>query len=453
MPFRRIVLLLVPWLILGWLSFSGRLSPTYEPDSASYTNFDWSSLDISLTRIRTCGYPLFLRWCALFGEGERAVPFMQWAAAMLAAWCLYWGLCQVGYRFDVAAVCATTAMLSRGLLDYSQLVLSESLAVSLLIACSGCFLATLATGRRIGAWTSLMLLTVAAWQTRPACLFLVVLWPVLGLLLDKLVLRRDETWRQRWRRMLGYVAITWTPLLAFCTLRLVVVGHFGVVSFTGYHTIGIAGQFLDAPLLADLSPEVKPIAQEILNRRKLIEFAPPNDFLSMESMFDPTVYRLAIPAANASHPHDPVALDNSLMRLSLEVFRERPGPYLRWLRWNARHAVQRIILLTAFDRGTLLLVGGVLLLHARRCLRGSPGTTAEIPNLSPQEATKVSRQLFIEQHLLLWIALGLAVFKVMLVLGVQPANDRYMTGAMPLLPSALAIFIAQQFVPHKSEDS
>ncbi len=51
-----------------------------------------------------------------------------------------------------------------------------------------------------------------------------------------------------------------------------------------------------------------------------------------------------------------------------------------------------------------------------------------------------SAQRFRDVHLVLWTALAFAVAKGALVVLVEPANDRYMTGAMSLLPAALTIF-------------
>ena len=77
----------------------------------------------------------------------------------------------------------------------------------------------------------------------------------------------------------------------------------------------------------------------------------------------------------------------------------------------------------------------VLLLTHLAALIAGPAAPRAPPRAPPEAAVR-----FREAHLLLWTALAFAAAKTALVILVEPAIDRYMTGAITFLPPALAVY-------------
>jgi hypothetical protein len=98
------------------------------------------------------------------------------------------------------------------------------------------------------------------------------------------------------------------------------------------------------------------------------------------------------------------------------------------------NAIKLIVLLTITDKGTQLLCILCLVIHAWSLWRGP----REPSVLEPERCAIRYR----EAHLLFWTAVSFAGSKIFLVMLVEPTMERYMTGAMPLMSAALAVFVA-----------
>ena len=460
---NRISLHPVGWLLLASvltaLLFCQRgVSPEYEPDSSDYLEFTLFPITQALQQHRTFGYPLFLEGCRFVTGDVRVVPLAQMAAMILASWVMYWGLCQAGYRPSTAGWCAVTPMLGQGAFRFGTTVTADSLAISLAVASAACFLATTAPRSGTLVWFGFVLLTFLTYQTRPAYLFLIPLSPLLGWLLDRNLLRPEAARSDRWRRVVLFAAATGLPFVAFCTVRWAVVGHWGLVSFGGYNTVGVAGQLLDEELASELPEDLRLLATEILRRRAADRnWIAPSNFIAMEEMYNPMVWGIAVPAAKQLYADNPILMNQSLGRLSTSIIQRRPILYVRWLRWNVIHAFKQVVLVSVTDLGTMLagvlylLTHGIVFFRWQRttveqCLP-APDRTMRAPGKistdSPIETYTTVQHL--ESHLLFWTAISFAAFKVLLVILVEPANDRYMTGAMPLIPAALMVPAAHYF--------
>lgn len=441
-------LLAMPILVLALLGVFGRLTPAFELDSHGYSGFDGSSLPAIFSQIRTFFYPLFLRSVGLFGVGPAAIPVAHWAAAMLSAWVVYWGLRTADYRRWSALWCSVSLMFGRSLIDLGGSITPDSLAISLAVAAAGCSFAAMSrSSSRLG-WAGLALFTFFAYQTHPSYLFMILLWPLLCAILDRFLLRRGASPRDRLRRIIWMLAATAIPFASFCSLRWMVVGHWGLVSFGGYNIIGIAGQFLDPGLVEELPPDLRPLGQAIVDRRVELGIVDRRaeggsdwqkaDYQAMELRFNSIVWEAAVPAAQEMHGTDnATAVNRDLSRLSWEVIRRRPGAYLRWLLLNLNHARQQIFVLALMDKGTMMACGLFLLAFAAAFIKGSP-TGSE----SAKDLVDRSRQRFYEAHFLFWSAVCFALARTSLVILVEPANDRYMTGAMVLLPAVAALAVS-----------
>lgn len=407
-------------------------SPVAEiaPDSREYLEFEWSSLQGVLSSPRTVGYPLFLQFCRLLGRPERVAPLLQVGALIAAVWVFFAGLCKAGFRTSVAACCAGALLLGRAGHEWGSALLADSLAISLSLAAVGSFLATTSRAPGLWAWVGLTVCTMGAYHTRPAQLFLLPLWPALGWLLDRYLLRREVAFAARWRRVGWYCVVAGVPFLAFCTLRAAAVGHWGLVSFGGYNIVGVAGQFLEEDMVPRLSSDLQPLARDILDRRAALaaEYPRPDvvNIQTYEERFNPVVWRCAVPAARARYKADPAQVNRALSRLSREILTLRPFQYAHWLRCNALHALKQTILLTATDYGTLFagLIGFAALAWQLIAQRLPATGTAD-------------SQRFLERHLLFWTATAFAAASSLLVVLVEPAIARYITAAMGLLPAVV----------------
>ncbi len=438
----RYMLLAAALCSLGWSYANHRFQPIYEPDSHAYLEFDWSSTEAVLGTNRTIGYPLFVAAVRTVSDDPRAIPFSHWLALVFAAFVFQEGLIALGVRSYTVLWCAGTLLLGRGIIKFGPLVLSDSLAISLAIAATGCFFASLSAPRRWGAWCGLILLTFSGYQTRPAYLFLIPLWPVFCLTADRLILRRGAPWLVSIRRGAAYAAATVIPFVLFCSLRWALVGHWGLVSFGGYNLFGVVGQFLDEDSAATLPADLQPLAREMLKKRaQWANYEPPVNFLAMEQMYNPTVWEMAVPTIRERHEDKNVRVNHELSQLSRELLKRHFRQYCQWLLWNSVHAFKVIFLLVLTDHGTGLLClvfGG---LQAWSLWRG-PHLCLPKPAIRTDTSnTDITAVRFLEWHLLLWTAIAFVSAKGLLVILVEPANERYMTGAMPLLPAALAVLL------------
>ncbi len=417
--------------------------PVEQPDTIGYREFDWTSVKSVLSDMRTPGYPLFLRTVEFVSDHPSAVPFAQWLALVVACLIFYRGIVQAGYRRSTALFAAGVLMFSRSALKLGPLIITDSLAISLAIAAAGFFFATMSSKNSILNWAGLATATLLTYLTRPAYIFLIPLWPVSALVLDHFLLRRGERFRQSAGRCLRYVAATVLPFLLYCVMRWLIVGHFGIVSFGGFNLVGVTGQFLEPAALNKLSADVRPIAETMLRyRAQMPNWAPPGDFLTMESMYNPTVWGMAVPAAREIHGNDDVAVNNALSQLGKELLFLYPRAYFRWLVMNSWHAVAQVVQLTALDRGCVLLWAILLGVHFVALRRGPDPSSPDGGFSDPTRRDQDARQTFQELHLLCWFAVAFAFANGLLVVLVQAANDRYMSGAMTFLPAAIAVCVA-----------
>lgn len=428
----------LPWwgvLVFTVAWGSGHLEPVVEPDTQSYLDFEFSSARVILSQTRTPLYPLFLQVV-----GVRLAPEVQAAAYLLASVLFGYGLRRAGFAEFAAALCAVTLMFGRGLFDLAGLLTADSLAISTAIVTTACFLACLGKEGRTLAWSGLSLLTLITVLIRPAYLFLIPLWPLLGVLLDGLVLRRGAGGRVVLMRGAALACAAVGPFLAWATLRLLIAGHWGLVSFGGYNIAGVAVQFVDEEFAEAAPADLQPLCRRILDARARLDgVRAPDSFDAMEAMFNPSVWQIAVPAARELTDDDPVATNRLLSRLSLQVIRHDPGRYVQWLIWNGNHARQEVTRLVAFDKGTVFLLVLVFVVYLRDLLRRGR-TGGQSPQPDGEWGTVPGDRR--ESHMLFWLGTGFLGAKVLLVILVEPAMSRYMIGAGSLIPALFAVWAA-----------
>jgi hypothetical protein len=486
-------------LLLIALQLGGKYGLHLGDDSADYLEVSSaSSLAEAMSYgIRTLAYPIFLKCVRVLSPSFTALPVFQLALHVLVVFLFYWGLRHIGVSGWLAMAISSSLLYSDTIRTYGPFMLTDAPASSLAIATVGTLLIVIARPRNALAWFGLTLSLFLTYQTRPTYLFLLLL-PPLGLLLLGLVSPRPEWIRQRKRVGVGLAAICTLPFLAFCTLRWSMVGHFGLVSFTGSNLVGIAGQFLTEDLVPSLPQELRPLADRVLEKQKRaaerLRLPPlPTDsdqlrrvakwqtptygdckrgWRIMQELHDqeniwtymswnlyyPTAVELYSPGtvelyekyyqnrsiviktATLSTPaviknSRPVMIDSKLERISWAIIKARPSLY--WI-WVAKALMVAVILLIVNNSVLSALVFLlVLLLGIQHALY--LGLCLRSGRVTLEGKLSLARDYFFELNVMLLIAVSFALGSILLVIPVGVPYERYIDAAGVFLPTVVVV--------------
>jgi hypothetical protein len=366
------------------------------PDTRDYKELAAKDLtDIEgLKDFRTWGYPLFLKVYQSIFPNYLWLPWVHLVFHVAGVLVLYAGLRQVGFSSLAAVLVCLPSMFADLITHQLALhdVLTEAVGHALLLTTFGTFFMVLARPQRPLRWLALMLAIFAAYQTRPAYQYLVAVVPACALLLCAYV-------PAGWTRGLfvtGTALVSGVPWFAFCMLRYVLVGHFGLVSFTGTNMAGIATLILTQDMVPSLKPENRALAQAILEKRstKLAwarlkpVFEPPiprggsvwdMDFDLCYWQYDEVQWECAYAAAKGLYS-DQVQRDQALVDFSVDVVRAAPQAYAMVL----AHSISRFVVhIVQRDATVMPLLGFTMLLAAAGVRRLRVGRS---PPLTKTEA-------------------------------------------------------------------
>lgn len=399
--------------------------PQESTDSVSYREASCLGPVDMLRSHRTIGYPLVLKAVAVVSPDHRLVPLVHLLAHLGAVFLFDYALRRYGFS-PWQAFAASSSLLLMIVNDrVATMLLTDSLGRTAAIVAVSFMLWVAATPRRAGPWIGLILSIAVAYHIRPVYLILVPLAPVLGVILRRLHLAWQEEPTAWFRYVVGLTAAAGLPLVGFCLLRLVVVGHFGLVSFGGYNIVGIAAELLDSKLAAELPAPLRPLAQEILRGREALHLSSALaegkvDLRQWTENYNVTIWQIAYPAAVRLYGEDPVTINHALTSLSQEVIRAKRGLYFQFLRCNLRSSLGALLSYNRVLNACFLLAISLLilraLLHPRANLVASPS-----PGL-PMEV-------------LVLTGLTFAVANVLLIMLVEIMVDRYAHAASQFLPS------------------
>ncbi len=345
-PDRRAIaaILAAGVLVAAGLHLTGRMACEEVYDTPSYLEFPILPVEAGLVSIRTYGYPLFVQAILSMSGTKAAVPWAQYVVHVLCVLVWYWGSRTWFPRASLAAMAAASLLVTNTVLRNVSIISTDALASSIAIAAMGALVSVVVAPRSAVRWLLLTALILAAYQIRPAYLFLVPLCPVLGVALIAVWQwvepdsGRSEPVIGRWR-MGGWLACcAAVPLVAFSLLRWVTVGDFGLVSFSGYNFAGLAGEFLDPVTVPCLPEEVQPVAREALRRREALAEEDPTfgddvttSYITIENRWDRSTWKVFFPAARTVADGDPVLTNRVLVRLATSIIRCRPKLYAIWL--------------------------------------------------------------------------------------------------------------------------
>ncbi len=422
------------------LASSGRWSLVREPDSESYVHFDWSSWHGVLGGIRTPGYPGIVHWVAS-SVGLEAIPMIHWLMMVIATAVLCWGFRSIGFPLLTATFTSIPLLFARSLWDLGPSLASDSPAIALAIVSIGIFLGVLARPQALSRWIALSIACMSTLLVRPAYLFLIPLLPLLALWLMRFVFQRTS--RESFLISLSMGVVLLTPLFGYAMLRRATIGEFGFVSFAGYNLIGITGQYLEPADISKLPEEVRELAHEIIaNRSDVDDYAPPDTYEAIVHLFNPTVWRMADPAAEKVLGDDTALCNRRLRQLAIASLQLHRTQYANWLLQNGRSMLDQLLRNACSDlsaKGSMLGVLFALLItavspnsvRAWRDERESTGTTGRVAASAPVSSTMCPSRQF---HTIAWIAIGFIVAKGLLVILVEPALGRYVIAVGCLIP-------------------
>ncbi len=432
------------------LASLGQFSPVVEPDTQSYQNLPLDSLHGALGGYRTVGYPLFLRLTEPLAANGQAIPYAQFALHVLAVLVFYRGLRPWVAADGLRAAVAGVLLFSHVLLRYNASLITDAPASSLAILTVGWLLWLVREPKRMLLWFAFGCSLFATCQTRAAYVFLVPLAPLLGLALWRIEARsRDTRHEPRTRFALALCAVSAAPLLAFCLLRWSVVGEFGIVSFSGYELMGVAGQFLDHDFAAQLPADVRPLAEAGLERQKKLAQTKPNmavgvvgHYLAMEQRYDSLVWEVYAPAADALYGSNIVLKNRRLQHLATTVLAARPKLYAMWLVKAVRQGFRMLAIEFVGHPLNLFLLAALFAAWAWRLLFQQRNLANSSENNSAEDIAQ--ENIVAARNLLMLVGIGFALSKLLLVVLLAPPYGRYMDAGGVFLPTVLVAAVWEQ---------
>lgn len=415
--------------------------PAHMPDTRSYLQSARSStLEVALSDYRTTGYPLFLR---LLGGGQ--VNTARVPAAHLTLYSLAILLFWLGLRRYTGsawlAFAGATPLPYAWVVDLMPEIMTDVLAVTLTLVVVSVLLILATRPASPLLWAALAFSVFATYQVRPATVFLIAWAPLVAAVLRLCRERRAVPGLIRW--LSGLALATILPYLLFAALRLVVVGHFGLVAFGGTNLAGVTACLLDDEVVEELPEEHRRRAGVMVRRRRARKFEPmtrDSDPFESFRQYSDNIWDVALPLVNAQlrqqrrlakqgavtpDPLQPRIRRNKILtELSRAIIRARPGLYLRWVRssvfYGLRSLAERPWILWPF----VLLGCSALYLALRRATGGGAG-------LQPPA----------DRRLLGVLILGVSYFLIYLFLLslVSWPSPRYASAMIVFLPSVLCM--------------
>ncbi len=434
-----LVILFVQIFVVGiWLSATGRFAPVIVNDTIGYSNFPFHSMEAALDHIRTPGYPIFLQLNRLFAEGFNSVPLAHYVVYLVATLIFFIGVWKVTASRVIACASASTLLYSRVLHGYVDTIAADTVAAAAGIAVCGLALWRITETKR---WLTgcLVVATAIGWFIRPSYLFLISLVPMLTWLIHSAVPTTGN--RSTWRNVLLALCITAGPVLAYSSLRYCVVGRFGIVSFGGYNQVGIAGQFLRQDDLNQLSPDLRPTAETVLQYRASGELPPGQydnlpqmNYMRLEDRYDITIWHEFSPAAEDHVGHDARAVNTLLRRLGTELIYLHPREYVVWLAKAVRQAAKKVLWDAADNPVNLALLFMALVRVCR-------------PGFLVKRRCNCESVIQISPQVLLLLALTYLVFSLAVVIPICPPLGRFTDAAAVMLTSPLAAWLCGNWWP------
>ena len=419
------------------LEARGRFDPQLARSTKIYQRVSQAdTVEKALRQTRTYGYPLFLKVMRFLVKPPhvRLVPEVH-AALFFGAVMLFWFAVRAWTGSGWLALAAATPLISAPVLSVVDRVQPDFPASALALVSLSVLLLLVRSPGRVSLWILLTALVFLTYQVRPAYVFLIPLVPALGWVLRCCREGRPRLAHARWAA--GLALATLVPFLLFCGLRKAVVGHFGLVSFSGFSLIGVTANFIDDELIETLAPESRELAKRIHGRRSGWGWEPmtaDSDTRIHHEQWNTNTWTVSINPARRLEARAAIAaqergerrrfrdveVNDRLMRLSREVILERPRLYFKWVRDISLLGAARMV---RFDWVFWPLAGLVLSLPVAWRRR-------RIANLADLRLLG-----------LVLLCGAYTAAHLLLVAAVSTVHDRYLVAIGLLLPTALCVLL------------
>jgi hypothetical protein len=353
----------------------------------------------------------------------------------------YMSLRSFGYSKWTAFAAASPLFYSRILFTSFQ-VYADALGLAGAVASISFLLMTVAHPERRWNWAGLCMSTFAAYQIRPAYLFLIPLVPLLAVVLSLILRSSGKNAPSVGAILSRTLAVTIIPLVAFCGLRLAVVGEFGLSSHGGHNLIGISIQFWDKDLIKKFDPDLQPLASKILAERESIG---PSNFRSLPHIPMPVfldlyyniyTYGLFVPQASEFLPKDlserqrRLLQDRIARRLASATFWLKPmehfSYYGRAFVWGIAFTMYANVIIPV-----LLIL--LFFLHVLRVLLG------RLPRSPEMEPPRNAKAESLEFTIMVTVAGAFYLSSLLLVSLVVPPEGRFVMAASCFIPGILGL--------------
>jgi hypothetical protein len=367
------LLFVVAGLALALLT--GRLTPHLVPDSASYLNYSFSSLEEICRSARMPGYPLWLLiWKRTIGI--EIVPAAQVIVHATAAW---WLLCELkqwemprGQRLAAAIAVGVgcTAM------DHISTISTDAIAASFGVMVATAMLRSVRLRNRRWSWVPVAVLATVAIFIRPAYLFLIPWLLIGGAMLERI---GGISWRSALISGFRLSAIVVLPLVAWMCVRFAVVGDFAILPFGHQNLAGILVQLVSDDELRGLRGEPARLAGGIVDRKHEFEadhgFAEgdPGATMTIDARWDDMTYNVVVRAAREITGDDTVMQNLAIARLNKAIIRRWPVRYAIWLLKAVRRGAWAIAADMVMHPLFLAAIGCAILCILYRSVTGSSG--------------------------------------------------------------------------------
>lgn len=417
--------IVVAGLAAAWVS--GRLEFQLVPDSPSYLEYPFGSLEAIGRSIRTPGYPLFLLALAR-SLGLAAVPVAQVIVHATAVWAL--AAQMKGWAMPLAERLAVAIAVGLGCtpMDHIAVVSTDALAASIGV---GSAAATLRWARHGGplrdAWLPAALVA-AAILIRPAYLFLLPWLAVAGVLLLR---QRAVRWRPAIPRSLTLAGFAAVPVIVWMTIRLVAVGDFALVPFGHQNLAGVLVQLASDRELERLPGTAGEVGRAVVAEKAALaesghRFAEgaPRATMTIDARWDEMTYFVVVPASEEVAGDDPIAQHHVLAELDRAIVSRYPLRYALWVAKAFRRgawAVAADITMHPLFLGAILVAFGMVLWRA-------PGPKGFSVRVGPSPALSA----------MAIVALTYLVMKVGFVSLTSPPIGRFSDAAAIFLPAWFA---------------
>jgi uncharacterized membrane protein (Fun14 family) len=423
---------LVAWLLFvggGLLAalLTGRLTAQMVPDSVSYLEYSFGSLEAICRSIRTPGYPL---WLLPFQKtiGIDFVPVGQVIVHATAVWWLFAELRSWDLPLAQRLVAAIAIGVGCTASDLIRVISTDALAASLGVVTVTAVLRWARLDDRPGTLLPIVLTGAAAIFVRPAYLFLIPWLLIAGAMLRRV---KGASWRLAVGSSVKVTLLLALPVVGWMTLRLAVVHDFGIVPFGHQNLAGVLVQLVSDEELKQLDCELGAAVGEEIHRFDAdVGFAPgaAGATMTIDARWDDMTYHVAVAAAKKTYGDDPVIYHRGIARLNREIVNRYPHRYAIWLVKAVRRGAWAIAADIVMHPVFLAAIGIAMLCVLRWAIGGCGAITLE--------QTDALRALTIAA----WTYL---IAKVGFVILTSPPIGRFSDAAAIFIPAwAAVIFVS-----------